>query len=172
MPTDASLDGLIAAHARRDPAAPAVEDGRVALSYGELLERADAIAEGLRREGVRPGDVVAAYVERSTTAVVSLLGILRAGAAYVPLDPADPPARHALILENARPRAVLPLDPEGVPGGELESAPGGERLAYVLYTSGSTGRPKGVEITHANVIDAAGRRQRRAAAARRHGPAR
>jgi amino acid adenylation domain-containing protein len=150
--TDASLDGLIATHARRDPGAPAVEDGRVALSYGELLSRADEVAEGLRREGVRPGDVVAAYVERSTTAVVSLLGILRAGAAYVPLDPADPAARHALILENARPRAVLPLEPEGVPGGEMESAPGGERLAYVLYTSGSTGRPKGVEITHANVL--------------------
>ena len=152
MRTDASLDGLIAAHARRDPAAPAVDDGREALSYGELLARADGIAEGLRREDVRPGDVVAAYVERSTTAVVSLLGILRAGAAYVPLDPADPPSRHALILENARPRAVLPLEPEAVAGGELESPRGGERLAYVLYTSGSTGRPKGVEITHANLL--------------------
>ena len=153
MSTDASLDGLIAAHARRDPGAPAVEDARESLTYGELLARADGVAERLRREGVRPGDVVAAYVERSAAAVVSLLGVLRAGAAYVALDPADPPARHEAILEDARARAVLPLDPEPVAvDGPRDSAPGGERLAYVMYTSGSTGRPKGVEVTHANVL--------------------
>ena len=62
MPTDASLDGLIAAHARRDAAAPAVDDGRVALSYGELLARADGIAEALGREGVRIAELRAALV--------------------------------------------------------------------------------------------------------------
>ena len=168
MSTDASLDGLIAEHARRDPGAPAVEDARESLTYGELLARADGIAERLRGEGVRPGDVVAAYVERSAAAAVSLLGVLRAGAAYVALDPADPPARHEAILEDARPRAVLPLDPEPAPvDGARDSAPGGERLAYVMYTSGSTGRPKGVEVTHANVLTLLAGRQRRRPARRR-----
>lgn len=148
-----SIDGLIAEQASRDPTAVAVEDERTALTYGELLERADAIAERLRGEGVRSGDLVAVYIERSAAAVASLLGILRAGAAYLPLDPADPPARHDLLIEDAKPSAVLPLEPETAqPAAPRESEPGGERLAYVIYTSGSTGIPKGVEVTHANVL--------------------
>src|SRR5829696_250979 len=149
----ASIDGLIAAHAARAPHAVAVEDAQGSLTYGELLARADAIAEELRRAGAGPGDVVAAYVERSAAAVASLLGVLRAGAAYVPLDPADPPARHRVLLDDAAPRAVLKPGATGVEGAPPRaSEPGGERLAYVLYTSGSTGRPKGVEVTHGNVL--------------------
>ncbi len=153
MSADASIDGLIADRARREPDAVAVQDERTALTYGELVSRADAIAERLRRDGVQPGDVVAAHVERSAVAIASLLGILRAGAAYVPLDPADPPARHRVLLDDAQPRAILPLEPPtAAPAEPLESEAGGERLAYVIYTSGSTGLPKGVEVTHANVL--------------------
>ena len=151
MSSDPSVDGLIAAQARRAPDAVAVEDEHETLSYRELLARADGVAAGLRDAGVQPGDTVAAYVQRSAKAIATLLGILRAGAAYVPLDPADPPARHDMLIKDSRPRVVLPLDPP-LSAGPVSSQPGGERLAYVLYTSGSTGRPKGVEVTHGNVL--------------------
>ncbi|WP_117209356.1 amino acid adenylation domain-containing protein [Allorhizocola rhizosphaerae] len=115
------------------------------LTYAGLVAAAEDIAVALRDRGVRPGDRVAVRMRRTPELLAALLGVWKAGAAYVPLDPDYPPARQSLLLSDARPRAVLTQD--GVVGLEWSgtSNPG---LAYVIYTSGSTGRPKGVAVGH------------------------
>jgi non-ribosomal peptide synthetase-like protein len=143
------------------------------LSYGELERRANQLARFLRSHGVRRGDCVGLWLERSMEAYIALLGILKAGAAYVPLDPDYPAERAGFILSDCRARAlvtssgfanrlggfngeVLALDerqPEiaAQPGDRLGHAETGatpEDLCYVIYTSGTTGKPKGVEIEH------------------------
>jgi amino acid adenylation domain-containing protein len=174
FPREATLDRLFAERLAGDPEAAAVltRDGR--LSYAELDARAGRLAGRLRALGVRPGDRVGISVERSPAMVVGLLGIAQAGGAYVPLDPAYPPARMALMLEDARARALITqenllerfqgrdiplalLDLQGdlsLPGvilSEAKDLGGGaipESHAYVIYTSGSTGTPKGVMLDH------------------------
>ncbi|KIF78804.1 peptide synthetase [Streptomyces sp. 150FB] len=145
-------------------------DGR--LTFGDLLERAERLAAVLAGSGVRRGDRVAVALPRTSLHVVAILGVLRAGAVYVPLDPSHPRARNELILDSAAPRLVLTTAgaKESLPplGGELtldeltlqesppaESTPDelpdpphAHEAAYVLYTSGSTGRPKGVVVEH------------------------
>ncbi|WP_245633548.1 non-ribosomal peptide synthetase [Amycolatopsis jejuensis] len=147
------------AHADAAPDAPAlVCDGRTS-TYGELDQRTTRLANALRARGVGPGEVVAIHSERSTELVVAVLGVLKAGAAYLPLDPAQPPARREAMIEDARPALVLRDDPdsiaalaaEGDPKRRLVPAGPGE-TAYVIYTSGSTGRPKGVAVTHHSVL--------------------
>jgi amino acid adenylation domain-containing protein len=177
--TDAPVECLhrvFAARAAATPDAPAVVHGDERVSYGELNRRANRLAHSLRRRGVGPESRVGLCAERSVEMVVGLLGILKAGAAYVPLDPEYPRARLALMLEDARvsvvltqrrieerlpPRAwdVLHLDgvePEGArEESEPESGVTPDNIAYVLYTSGSTGVPKGVALGHgalANLI--------------------
>lgn len=118
------------------------------LSYAGLDRAAEAVALRLRDRGVRPGDRVAVRMHRSPELVAALLGVWKAGAAYVPLDPEHPPARQSLLLSDARPRAVVTA--EEVIGLEWSGAPE-PSLAYVIYTSGSTGRPKGVEVEHRSV---------------------
>ncbi|MFE7466679.1 amino acid adenylation domain-containing protein, partial [Streptomyces sp. NPDC057499] len=171
----ACLHELIAAQARRTPDADAVLSGDEVLSYAALDTRANRLAHELVERGVRPGDVVAICLERGTRTVVALLAVLKAGAAYVPLDPAHPADRLAHVLNDSRARTVLsqrsllPLLPPGdAPVLALDSEPlcrAVERrpatapvtrirprdLAYVIYTSGSTGRPKGVQIEHRSV---------------------
>jgi aspartate racemase len=143
------------------------------LTYGELNRRANQLAHYLAGLGVKPEDMVSICVERSLEMVVGLLGILKSGAAYVPLDPADPRDRLDFILKDTRAtivltqtklRVTIPKDSRVVcleadwqrmAGSEdrnpnLNSRAG--NLAYVMYTSGSTGRPKGVEIPHRGVV--------------------
>ena len=167
--TDAPCPDVVAAFsawARRTPHAPAVLDGETALSYARLDTRSDGLARRLRAEGVGPGDLVALACDRSAAAVAAILAVLKAGAAYLPLDPDQPPERLAGLLAQARPRAVLrggswapPVPAAGVPvihldkedddarTGPLPAAGSPDDLAYVMYTSGSTGTPKGVMAT-------------------------
>jgi amino acid adenylation domain-containing protein len=159
---------LVAAQARRDPSRVAVQHGDQVLTYGELLEQVADLARGLREAGIRPGDRVGVLAERSTDLVAALLGVLAAGAAYLPLDPAFPQERLAFMVRDAGVPLVLTqpglqdlLRDSGVPAlvldragaaashvVEPDSPTGPEDLAYVLYTSGSTGRPKGVQVHH------------------------
>ncbi|MFF2011017.1 amino acid adenylation domain-containing protein [Streptomyces sp. NPDC058195] len=179
-PAPGTLDGLLDAAARRDPAAVAVTqcalDGTTrSLTYGELAAAKDELADVLRAAGVGPGSRVAVAVPRSVEQVVALAAIVTAGGAYVPLDPAYPDERLAYVLGDCAPQAVLVdraqqgrfgrlLDRTGVPARVLvqgeEAAPAApvpgarprpQDPAYVIYTSGSTGRPKGVAVAHASV---------------------
>lgn len=154
---DVSLVDLFAAQVARTPDAIAVEDSRRTLTYRRLDERSNQLAHLLRRRAVEAGDVVGIRLGRSVDLAVAMLGIMKAGAAYLPLDPAYPADRTDYMLRDSSARMVVTdaelggLDGEPVSGVDL----GGrspDRPAYVLYTSGSTGRPKGVLITHRNAV--------------------
>ncbi|WP_414942493.1 amino acid adenylation domain-containing protein [Amycolatopsis sp. cmx-11-51] len=153
---------------RPDAIALSDEDGQV--SYGELDRWSARLAGGLRAAGVNPGDLVGVCLDRSVELVAVLLAVLKAGAAYVPLDPAYPAERLAYTVDDARlsvvittlpgfpvspglrvvtPGTVAELGGDGAPG-TIEGGP--DEAAYVIYTSGSTGRPKGVLVPHANVV--------------------
>jgi amino acid adenylation domain-containing protein len=143
-------------HAETTPDAPAlVCDGRT-LTCGELDRRSTKLANALRARGAGPGAVVAVLSGRSAELVVAVLGVLKTGAAYLPLDPAQPAARRAAMVEDARPVLVLgddvtALEAEGDETRHPVTTGPGE-TAYVIYTSGSTGRPKGVAVTHHSVL--------------------
>ncbi|MFJ7243687.1 amino acid adenylation domain-containing protein [Kitasatospora sp. NPDC098652] len=175
-----TLASRFAAVAAATPTATAVRGETGDLDYGALDAAAGALAARLRGRGVRRGDRVGVLLERSPGLVVALLGILKAGAAYVAVDPGDPPARLHTILGDAEVSLVVTdelrrakldgafdhLDvADGPAAGEAPAAPGGqtledlppadltpEDLAYVAYTSGSTGRPKGVCVPHRAVL--------------------
>ncbi|HYW06890.1 MAG TPA: amino acid adenylation domain-containing protein, partial [Longimicrobium sp.] len=149
------------------PHATALDVDGDTISYAELDTRANRVAHALRAAGVGPDVVVGVCMERSPEMVVSILGILKAGGAWLPLDPALPADRLAFMLEDARPRAIVTRGAASLPptdaaillveavmqDGGIATAPAGvapapDSLAYVLYTSGSTGRPKGVMVSH------------------------
>ncbi|MCW7539366.1 amino acid adenylation domain-containing protein [Aquabacterium sp. A7-Y] len=157
--------------ARATPDAPAVRFGGTTLSYAELNRRANRLAHTLVAQGVGPEQAVALCLQRSSELVVAILAVLKAGACYVPLDPAAPAERQRQIIEDSAARwllhdgpAGLPALPAGVLAHDLRSLPTAmeeqdlpprampQQLAYVIYTSGSTGRPKGVAVTHTNVL--------------------
>ncbi|MFD0376783.1 amino acid adenylation domain-containing protein [Streptomyces sp. NPDC127112] len=166
---------LFEEQAARTPDAPAlVCDGRT-LTYRELDDRAEALARELNRRGAGPEDLVVLALPRTEELVVGLLGILKSGAGYVPLDPQYLAGRAGTVLSEARPRFVLTdtatareLPEHEVPVVNVDdraaweadgTAPDGARrpapdnLAYVMYTSGSTGKPKGAAITHRGVVN-------------------
>ena len=165
-----TLAALVAATCERTPDAVAVTfDGRH-LTYRELDRRSAAVAARLRELGAGPGTLVAVCAERSADLVVGLLGVLRAGAAYVPLDPEYPADRLAfmladtaapIVLTQGRLRAALPavdaevllLDDPWPPASSVDGGPDPGDVAYVIYTSGSTGRPKGVPNTHRGIVN-------------------
>jgi amino acid adenylation domain-containing protein len=152
----ASLAGLFAAQAACAPDAAAVTGDGWSLTYGELADRAARLADRLARQGVRPGARVALLLDRSLDLVVAILGVLQAGAAYVPLDPELPRERLELILADARPALVIGGAElrERLPSGPPRPWPSvpADLPAYVIFTSGSTGRPKGVVVSHAAVV--------------------
>jgi hypothetical protein len=170
-PSGSCIHELFETQADRTPDATALIHRAQRLTYRQLDERANAVAAHLRQLGAGPDSMVGVFIERSVEMVVGLLGILKAGAAYVPMDPAYPSARIGMMLEDchaevvlthsrladsvARVPQVVALDafhgasPERVRVGGLRS----DHLAYVIFTSGSTGRPKGVMIEHRNVAN-------------------
>jgi len=157
---------LVDAQCARTPEAVAVVHGNESMTYGELYRRSGRLAAHLQAHGAGSGKLIGVCVDRTPDMFVALLGILRSGAAYVPLDPDFPPDRLSVMIEDAIPpiiitqrnvEASLPksaahiiyLEDE-LPGGTELQPPqvSPDDLAYVLFTSGSTGRPKGVGIPH------------------------
>jgi amino acid adenylation domain-containing protein len=152
--------------ARRRDEAIAIVDGERRISYRELLLRSGALARELEFRGIGPRDLVGVALPRSAELVIAVVGVVRAGAAYLPIDLDHPPERRALILSDAHPKLVVAGDAliDGVPpeiefvrlpqnlslGLERRPHPKGEDPLYVIYTSGSTGRPKGVVVTQRN----------------------
>ncbi|MEV0634721.1 amino acid adenylation domain-containing protein [Streptomyces sp. NPDC050619] len=169
-PTPGSLHGLVEAQALRTPDACAVVCGGAEVSYADLVARAERLARVLAGRGAGPERVVAVAVPRSVDAVVALLAVLKAGAAYVPVDPAYPAERIAFMLADARPVCVVTAPGVELPAtdvprvevgadadavADVEPHPGSDprSAAYVIYTSGSTGQPKGVVVAHANAVN-------------------
>ncbi|KUO17337.1 peptide synthetase [Streptomyces dysideae] len=163
-----TLPRAFARVAAATPDAVAVRDGEEELTYRELDERSARVAAGLRARGVRRGDRVGVCLERTAELVVTLLGVVRAGAAYVPTDPAYPVDRLAHTVSDAglnvvvtrlaefpRDGGVTLLRPDELADADgLWDVPGAapDDPAYLIYTSGSTGRPKGVIVPHRNVV--------------------
>ncbi|HYP25135.1 MAG TPA: MupA/Atu3671 family FMN-dependent luciferase-like monooxygenase [Blastocatellia bacterium] len=172
---DSCIHELFAAQAKRTPDRVALVFEGEHLTYGALNRRANQLAHHLKSLGAGPDTLVGICVERSVDMIVGLLGILKSGAAYLPLDPSYPKSRLAFMLEDAKAPLVvtqkrlvlrvpsqeaqvvsidsdwdtISLQPENDPAGG--AGPG--NLAYVIYTSGSTGRPKGVMIDHRSVTN-------------------
>ncbi|WP_433873608.1 amino acid adenylation domain-containing protein [Saccharopolyspora sp. CA-218241] len=176
---EATLPQLFEEQAASTPEAVALTEGDRALTYGELDARANRLAHHLIDHGVGPEQLVALALPRSTELVVALLAVLKAGAAYLPLDPGHPAERLRYVVADAEPTVLISdtAHSAGLPAGatrilldEPESVAAVERhspcdpkpgargpltadhAAYVIYTSGSTGRPKGVSIPHRNVV--------------------
>ncbi|GAA0398104.1 hypothetical protein GCM10009530_57220 [Microbispora corallina] len=168
-PPPALLHDVLAVQAAARPGDVAVVCGDRSMTYGELDAASAALAGRLRDLGVRPDDRVAVCLEQSAELAQAVLGVLRAGAAYLPLDPEQPEERLAYMVADAGARVVvttpdlaagLPFTRDltvvgpGEEGGRTYGDPGvrPENLAYVIYTSGTTGRPKGVAVQHREVV--------------------
>jgi amino acid adenylation domain-containing protein/non-ribosomal peptide synthase protein (TIGR01720 family) len=171
---DASIAELFEMQVQRTPEAIAVTCGGDRVSYRELSEQSTRLGSYLREKGAGAGSLVAICLERSVDMVVGLFGILKAGAAYVPVDPTYPAERVLFMLQDAGVKMILTeekllenLPQTGAPavcqdrhqreifGSSREPLPrvDAESLAYVMYTSGSTGKPKGVMVRHRSVVN-------------------
>ncbi|MFE7310821.1 amino acid adenylation domain-containing protein, partial [Streptomyces sp. NPDC057546] len=169
---ESSLPALFERQARANPAATALTDGEDTLTYGQLNARANRLAHALIDRGVGPEQLVALSLPRSAELVVAVLAVLKAGAAYVPVDPEYPAARIAYLLQDARPALLVTTsrtgeqpgadhvdrllldtaDLDGLPDTDPGVAVDPGHAAYVIHTSGSTGNPKGVVVPHRNVV--------------------
>ncbi|WP_345581194.1 condensation domain-containing protein, partial [Nonomuraea rosea] len=165
-----SLVGLFEAQVGRSPGAVALVAEGVELSFAEVDARANRLARLLVGRGVGVESVVGVCLERGVELVVALLAVLKAGAAYLPVDPDYPAERMAYLVDQAGAVCVITSSAVGLPDGvvlddpavvhELAGLPGGSLgevsaacAAYVMFTSGSTGRPKGVVVSHAGVVN-------------------
>ncbi|MFH9424286.1 amino acid adenylation domain-containing protein [Streptomyces sp. NPDC017529] len=169
FPEERLLHSFLEERAAAEPDRVAVVDE--GTTYGELNAAANRLARTLRESGVRAGDPVAVCVPRSAELLVAIFAVLKAGGAYLPVDPTLPPNRIAYLLEHSRAstvvatgataavaadREVILLDDPATatqPDGDLEPVTGPSDVAYVIYTSGSTGRPKGVMVEHRAIVN-------------------
>ncbi len=172
----ARLDQLVARQAERTPEAIALSDGPTTVSYAQLMRDAHRLAHVLCARGIDREDLVAVSLDRSIDQIVSVLGVLLSGAAFVPIDPQGPAERRRFMLEDAQPRAIVTnaASAGSIPSelrrivvssasfGQAHAEPGAgsaplpltgtpQDLAYAIYTSGSTGTPKGVLNQHDGV---------------------
>jgi amino acid adenylation domain-containing protein len=173
-PRDSCLHDLVSAQVQRSPHARAVVDRQESLSYADLDDRASRLAQYLRGLGVGADVLVGICLDRSVDMMTSLLAVLKAGGAFVPLEPDQPRERLALMISDARPTVILTTSElRGIatsPSARVVlvdgdrptwmqeqpvsvSASNPTDLAYVLYTSGSTGQPKGVMIEHRSIVN-------------------
>ncbi|MFC0215901.1 non-ribosomal peptide synthase/polyketide synthase [Paenibacillus chartarius] len=166
-----TLHGLFELQAAAVPEQTALALGSERMTYGQLNERANRLARTLRDRGVKPECVVGVMAHRSFDMIVGMLAVLKAGGAYMPIDPAYPADRIAYMLDNSEAEFVLaqaeliPADAESTAiwldladeslyagdGADLAPASGPDHLAYIIYTSGTTGKPKGVMIEHRSI---------------------
>ena len=175
--TRSGVHEFVSQRAAENPNALAVSTAREDLSYGELDRSANRLANYLRSIGVGRNVAVGLYVDRSPAMAIAALGVLRAGGAYLPLDPIHPVERLAFMLKDSQAHAVISTSRrmEGFPASEwkvvtldgeadeiaaqpdtqAESGVGPDDLAYIIYTSGSTGQPKGVELIHSGLTNLA-----------------
>lgn len=154
---DLTVPDLFAGQVARTPDAVAVQEGGTFLTYAELDRRSNQLAHALAGRGIGPGDLIGICMPRSPGLLVTMMGILKVGAAYLPLDPAYPTDRLDYMQTDCAVREVLEeqhlehlTDQPDVPVPGVDVRP--DNLGYVLYTSGSTGRPKGVRITQRNLV--------------------
>lgn len=175
FPEDACLHSLIEAQVARSPERIAACCGDLRITFAELNQRANQLAHYLQSLGIQPDELVGIHLERSIEMLVAVLGVMKSGAAYVPLDPNFPPDRLKLIAEDARIKALIThsaimdhapphdghqicIDTDherlaGFSSANPTSAVGARNLLYVIFTSGSTGRPKGVQLEHRSVVN-------------------
>ena len=171
-PLDETIDQRFAQHAARRPERTALLLGDRSVTYGELDARVTTLANHLVLHGIGPDSIVGMTARRSIGTIVAQLGILRAGAAYLPVDPNDPIERRRFMLEHVGARAlidlggaknqfddfgldIITLDADGPPASSqraVDATVTPDSLAYVMYTSGSTGTPKAVGVTHRGVV--------------------
>ncbi|MEC0247121.1 amino acid adenylation domain-containing protein, partial [Paenibacillus chitinolyticus] len=179
-PAEKTIHGWFAESARRWPNRTAVRSAEGSLTYGELNDRAERMAAVLRSKGVAVETIVPIAAQRSLSMMIAIMAVLKAGGAYLPIDPEHPPERIRGILEDSGARLLLAgtewihtfpafqgetldLDalaaaaaselPKGEEETDLSPQAGPEHLAYVIYTSGSTGKPKGVMVEHRAAIN-------------------
>ena len=157
---------LLEAVADGAPDAPALVSDTERMTYGELHARSNRLARWMIRQGYGPDDLVGLRMSTSTEFIVAMLAVLKAGAAYLPIDPAHPKDRIDYLVADARPRTVMGqsdvadaerqavlLSAATVGGDERVRRLRPDHLAYVIHTSGSTGKPKGVAVTHAAIAE-------------------
>ncbi|WP_248547767.1 non-ribosomal peptide synthetase [Paenibacillus odorifer] len=168
-PQKKTLMDLFQTQAKLTPERPALVFNERIMSYGELERRANALARTLRSKSVLPDDLVAVRMNRSPELIIALFAIWKAGAAYLPVDPAFPEERTRYILQNSGTRLILTDNPvpwdtvevlqvcdretESENSEPLEMMAGPDNLAYVIYTSGTTGNPKGVAVQHKGIMN-------------------
>ncbi len=157
------IPAIFEAVAARQPERAALAHGDRLLTYAELNEQANKLAAALTGQGIVPGDAVALLTERSAEMIIGILGIMKAGAAYLPIDPGAPQSRIDELLADSGAKLVLTREaidewlesmPERPEGWRVNPVPpqDGDALAYLMYTSGSTGKPKGTMTTHRNIV--------------------
>ncbi|MGA1235730.1 MAG: amino acid adenylation domain-containing protein [Limisphaerales bacterium] len=170
LPDAGSVLDLFRSWVESHPDVRAVSCGDHQLTYRQLDDLSSGVAACLREKGVRPGDFVGLHLERNERIPVAILGVLKSGAAFLPIDTALPSTRKKFIVEDSRARVILcdgeaGLDPD-LPRVDLVRAmqagsqapgpmvhPDGNMVAYAIYTSGSTGQPKGVVVEHASLLN-------------------